>query len=165
MKEVAFMLPIRWDPFRDLGTLHREIDSLFRRTFGTLEEPESEATLMMSPKLNAFVKDNVYHVEAELPGIDREDLDVNIDGNILTLRGERKMSKETKEQDFLIRESGYGSFMRRLTLPDGVDAEKVQAKYDNGILMITMPMTKKITGGRKVLVEGGAGKSGVKNIH
>ncbi len=159
------MLPIRWDPFRDLSTLHREIDSLFRRTFGSLEETESEATLLMSPKLNAFVKDNVYHVEAELPGLNREDLDVNIEGNILTLRGERKMSKERKEEDFLLRESQYGSFLRRLTLPDGVDSDKVQAKYDNGILMITMPMTKKLTGGRKVLVEGGAGKLGSKNIH
>jgi HSP20 family protein len=159
------MLPIRWDPFRDLSTLHREIDSLFRRTFGSLEETESEATLLMSPKLNAFVKDNVYHVEAELPGLNRDDLDVNIEGNILTLRGERKMSKERKEEDFLLRESQYGSFLRRLTLPDGVDSDKVQAKYDNGILMITMPMTKKLTGGRKVLVEGGSGKLGSKNIH
>ena len=159
------MLPIRWDPFRDLSTLHREIDSLFRRTFGSLGETESEATLLMSPKLNAFVKDNVYHVEAELPGMNRDDLDVNIEGNILTLRGERKLSKETKEEDFLLRESQYGSFLRRLTLPDGVDSDKVQAKYDNGILMITMPMTKKLTGGRKVLVEGGVGKLGSKNIH
>ena len=159
------MLPIRWDPFRDLSTLHREIDSLFRRTFGSFGETESEATLLMSPKLNAFVKDNVYHVEAELPGMNRDDLDVNIEGNILTLRGERKLSKETKEEDFLLRESQYGSFLRRLTLPDGVDSDKVQAKYDNGILMITMPMAKKLTGGRKVLVEGGAGKLGSKNIH
>lgn len=159
------MLPIRWDPFRDLSTLHREIDSLFRRTFGSPGETESEATLLMSPKLNAFVKDNVYHVEAELPGMDRNDLDVNIEGNILTVRGERKMSKDTKEEDFLVRESQYGSFLRRLTLPEGVDTDKVQAKYDNGILMITMPMTKKLTGGRKVLIEGGTGKPGSKNIH
>ena len=159
------MLPIRWDPFRDLSSLHREIDSLFRRTFGNVAEPESETTLLLSPKVNAFVKDNVYHVEAELPGITIDDLDVNIEGNVLTLRGERKTSKETKEQDFMIRESGYGSFLRRLTLPDGADAEKVEAKYDNGILTITMPMVKKVSGGRKVLVEGGTSKSGAKHVH
>ena len=159
------MLPIRWDPFRDLGSLHREIDSLFRRSFGALEETESEAALLLSPKLNAFVKDNLYHVEAELPGIAREDLDVSIDGNILTLRGERKLNKETKGRDFLIHESGYGTFMRRLTLPEGVDPDKVQARYEDGMLMITMPMTKKVVAGRKVLIEGGTGKAGTKNIH
>jgi len=159
------MLPIRWDPFRDLSSLHKEIDSLFRRSFGALEEPEHGTGMMVSPRLNAFVKDKVYHVEVELPGISREDLDVHIDGNILTLSGERKRSKETKEQDFLIRESSYGSFLRRLTLPEGADAEKVQARFDNGVLMITMPMTEKSVTGRKVLIEGGAGKPGDKQVH
>ncbi len=159
------MLPIRWDPFRDLSSLHKEIDSLFRRSFGPLEEPEQGTGMMVSPRLDAFVKDKVYHVEVELPGIAREDLDVHIDGNVLTLSGERKRNKETKEQDFLIRESSYGSFLRRLTLPEGADAEKVQARFDNGVLMITMPMTEKSVTGRKVLIEGGAGKSGDKQVH
>jgi HSP20 family protein len=159
------MLPIRWDPFRDLGTLHREIDDLFRRTFGSMAETEGEATQMMSPKVNTFIKDNVFHVEAELPGLNREDLDVSIDGNVLTLHGERKESKERKDQDYLMRESRFGSFMRRLTLPEGVDTDKVRAGYDNGILTVTMPVTKKLAGGRKVLIEGGTGKPSEKKVH
>lgn len=159
------MLPIRWDPIRDIGSLHREIDELFRRTFGSFAEPEGEATMLMSPKVNTFVKEGVFHLEAELPGIDRKDLDVSIDGQVLTLRGERKMNKETKDRDYLVKESSFGSFLRRLTLPEGVDTDKVHAAYDNGILTITMPVTRKLAGGRKVMIEGGTGETGKKKIH
>lgn len=159
------MLPIRWDPIRDLGSLHREIDELFRRTFGSFGEPEREAPLMMAPKVNTFVKDGVFHLEAELPGIDRKDLDVSIEGQVLTLRGERKLSKETKDSDYLVKESSYGSFLRRMTLPEGVDSEKVHAAYDNGILTVTMPVTRKLAGGRKVTIEGGAAEANQKKIH
>jgi HSP20 family protein len=148
------MLPIRWDPFKDLGVLHREIDDLFRRTFGVERETEMETGAMRAPLVNTFVKENVYHIQAELPGIDKKDLDVSIDGNVLTLRGERKMSKEAKEEDYHLREFRFGSFVRRLTLPEGVNTEKVHASYEDGILKITMPMSKKMIGGRKILIEG-----------
>lgn len=159
------MLPIRWEPFRELSTLHKEIDELFRRTFGGIREPEGEAMNLMSPKVNTFVKDEVYHVEAELPGIERKDLDVSIDGNILTLKGERRTKQETRHQDFLMQESSYGSFLRRLVLPDGVNADKVHAAYEDGILTITMPLEKKLMTGRKVMIEGGTGKSEGKKVH
>lgn len=151
------MLPIRWDPFKDLSVLHREIDDLFRRTFGSFgaeRETAAEGRTMMSPQVNTFVKDNLFHVQAELPGINKKDLDVSIDGRVLTLRGERRESKEVKEEHYLMRESRSGSFMRRLTLPEGVNTEKVHASYEDGILQVTMPMTQKVTGGRKVLIEG-----------
>ncbi len=151
------MLPVRWDPFRDLSSLHKEIDELFRRTFGsfgTTGEKVSEAGISMSPAINTFAKGDKFHIEAELPGIDKKDLDVSIDGHVLTIRGERKMSKETKEEDFLVRESQYGSFLRRLTLPEGVNTEKIHASYEDGILEITMPMSKKLSGGRKVMITG-----------
>jgi HSP20 family protein len=159
------MLPVRWDTFRDLSTLRNEIDSLFRRSFGALEEPEAQGSVLLSPRINTFVKDNRYQLEAELPGITREDIDISVDGNILTLSAERQMSKEVKEQDFLVKESSYGSFMRRLALPEGVDTDKIHAKYDNGILTVTMPIEKKLLGGRKVLIEGAEGKSAEKKIH
>ena len=151
------MLPIRWDPFKDLTVLHRELDALFRRTFGSFgveRETELEAGDVMSPLVNTFVKDNLFHIQAELPGITKKDLDVSIDGRVLTLRGERRMRKETKEEEYMLRESRYGSFVRRLTLPEGVNTEKIHASYEDGILSITMPVTQKITGGRKILIEG-----------
>ncbi len=159
------MLPIRWEPFRELSTLHKEIDELFRRTFGGFRETEGEVTNLMAPKVNTFVKDDVYHVEAELPGIDRNNLDVSIDGNILTLKGERKMRKETRRQDYLLQESSFGSFMRRLILPEGVNTDKVHAAYDDGVLTVTMPLEKKLMTGRKVMVEGGSGKTEGNKVH
>lgn len=151
------MLPVRWDPFKDLtrelGTIHREVDELFRRTFGMTGEATPETGTLMVPPVNTFVKDGMLHVVAEIPGADRKDLDVNIDGHTLTIRGERKVTKETKEPDYLMRESRFGTFLRRLTLPEGINADKVHATYNDGILEITMPMELKAAG-RKVLVEG-----------
>jgi HSP20 family protein len=130
------------------------MDELFRKTFGLSTEPAFERGGVLTPAVNTFVEGNNYCVEAELPGISKKDLDVSIDGNILTLRGERKESRERKEEDYFIRESQCGSFVRRLTLPEGVNTEKIHAAYDNGVLRISMPMEKQFAAGRKVLVEG-----------
>jgi len=152
------MLPVRWDPFRglsrELGTLHREMDELFRRTFGLTTEPAYEKGGVMTPAVNTYVEGNTFFVEAELPGISKKDLDVSIDGNVLTLRAERKESKERKEENYFIRESQFGSFVRRLTLPEGVNTEKIHAAYENGVLKISIPMEKKAIAGRKVMIEG-----------
>ena len=115
------MLPTRWDPFRslskDLSSMHQEMDELFRRTFGFGEETPAREGFSMAPVINSYTKDKMFCVEAELPGVDKDDLDVNIEGDMLTLRGERKANKETKEEDYYIRESRYGSFMRKLSVP------------------------------------------------
>jgi HSP20 family protein len=145
------MLPIRWDPFRELSTFRRDIDDLFRRSFGI---SGGEAGEVFSPIMNAYVKGNEYCIEAEIPGVDKKDLDVSVEGNVLTLRGERKMSKETKEEDYYLKESQYGSFLRRLTLPEEVNTENIHASYDSGVLKITMPIEKKAIAGRKVEIEG-----------
>jgi len=151
------MLPIRWDPLRemgrDFGSFHRDMDDLLRRTFGTTREPLLEGGVLMAPPINTFVKDRKFWVQAEIPGIDRKDLDVTVEGNTLTIRGERKVTKETKEQNYMVHECQYGTFLRRLALPDGVNADKVHATYKDGMLEITMPMDKAV-GGRKVLIEG-----------
>lgn len=155
------MLPMRWDPFKDLsrelGTLHQEMDELFRRTFG-LGRETPEGTALMTLPLNTFVKDGVFHVLAEVPGVERKDLDVTIDGHTLTIRGERKLARETKEQDYLLREWRAGAFLRRLTLPEGVDGDKIHATCKEGILEITMPTTA-TAGGRKVAIEGPEAKT------
>ena len=162
------MLPIRWDPFKDLSTLHREMDDLFRRTFGSFglgREPAVEAGALLTPAVNTFTKEGIFHIQAEIPGVSKDDLDVSVDGNVLTLKGDRKTDKETKEKDYYLRESQYGSFLRRLTLPEGVNTEKIHAAYRDGVLEITMPMAKKLPTGRKVMIEGHEeGKKG-KEVH
>jgi HSP20 family protein len=163
------MLPTRWDPFRsltkELGTLHHEMDDLFRRTFGLTKETPGEANFYMAPAINTYTKGEKYFVEAELPGVSMDDLDVSIDGGILTLRGERKADKETKEDDYFIRESHYGSFIRRLSLPEGINVDQVHAKFEDGVLRISMPIEKKLATGRKVLIEGQGEKKKEKKPH
>jgi len=148
------MLPARWDPFRsinkELSSLHREMDDLFRRTFGQTMETKG----VVSPAINTYSKGNTFCVEVEIPGVKMEDLDVSVDGDILTLRGERKESKEVKDEDYMVRESQFGTFIRRMTLPEGVNTDQIHASFDNGILKISMPVEKKLSTGRKVRIEG-----------
>lgn len=163
------MLPIRWDPFKDLGreltSLHREMDELFRRTFGlTGEGGGVQTAAFVSPVVNTYVRDQQFCIDSELPGVNKKDLDVSVEGNVLTLRGERQSSKEITEDAYMLRESRVGSFVRRLTLPEGVNTEKIHASYENGILHISMPMEKQI-GGRKVLIEGAEEGKKAKEIH
>lgn len=152
------MLPIRWDPFRDFGSLQRELDSLLRETFGGALTETGTAMTTLSPAVNSFIKDNVFHLQTELPGVGKDDLDISIEENLLTIKGERKESTEKEERDYLLKESRYGSFVRRVTLPDGVNTDKVHAVCEDGVLEITMPIEKKSTSSRKVLVEGKEGK-------
>ncbi len=152
------MLPIRWDPFRDLGSLHRELDNLFRETFGGELTETGAATAAMAPAVNTFIKDNVYYLQAELPGVVKDDLDISIEENMLVIKGERKETQEKEERDYLLKESRYGSFVRRMTLPDGVNTDKVHATCEDGMLEISMPIEKKAVSSRKVLIEGKEGK-------
>lgn len=152
------MLPGRWDPFRDLSKelsqLHREMDEMFRRTFGLTREP-GEGLGMGTPAINSYTQDHTFYVEVEVPGVKREQLDVSVNGNMLTISGERSAGREAKDHEYLVRETHFGSFRRRLMLPEGADAEKIQAICKNGILEISVPLGRKETGGRKIKIEGG----------
>jgi len=162
------MLPVNWNPTRtlsrELSSLHREMDELFRRTFGmsgerAFEAAEAETAGLFPVAVNCYIKGNTYFVEAEIPGAERNDLDLSVEGNLLVLRGERKGNREVKDQDYLIRESSFGSFVRRISLPEGADSEKIQAKYIDGVLKVSMPISKTASG-RKILIEGSAAEGG-----
>ena len=153
------MLPIRWDPFRDFGSLPRELDELLRQTFGGALTETGTAVTTLAPVINSFIKDNVFHLQAELPGVSKDDLDISIEENIMVIKGERKETKEKEDRDYLVKESRYGSFVRKMTLPEGVNTEKVHAVCEAGVLEITMPIEKKSVTSRKVLIEGKEGKT------
>ncbi len=159
------MLPVRRDSIGDLTSWHRDLDDLLRRTFGSFGETEGGVAPMMTPKVNTYIREDVYHLEVELPGLERKDIDVSIEGNLLTLRGERMMTKEMKEREYLLQETRFGSFLRRVSLPEGVNPDQVHAFFQNGILSITMPVEKKLPGGRKIEIEAGPEFSGKRPIH
>ena len=137
---------------RELSSLHHELDGIFRRTFGTEELLPVEGRGPV-PAVNTFVKGNTYHFQAELPGLKKEDLDINLEGQTLTICGECKESREAKEEGYQVKESRFGSFMRRVTLPEGVNTDKVHATYEDGMLEITMPIAK-AAAGRMIAIEG-----------
>jgi HSP20 family protein len=130
--------------FRGLEGLHRDIDALFDGVFGSRDvAPVTEWT----PRVDTFIKDDNLVVRADLPGVDPKEVDISLEGNILTVRGERKAEKE----DASYREVSYGRFERRVRVPNGTDAEKIAAKYTNGVLEVSVPLPKPVT--RKVPVE------------
>lgn len=148
------MLPVRrWSPFEGLTTFHRDFDRLFDRLFtGRDWWPWPEALETFIPALEAYVEDGQYHVRVEIPGVDPKTIDVSLIGNRLTIKGERKRSHEKKEKGFYLREMAYGSFERAVTVPEGTEADKINARYDNGVLHITVPV-KEAYASKKVPIE------------
>ena len=159
------MLPVRFDPMRELSTLQREMDDLFKRMFGSSRETGEGRFLTTPPAVNSYIKDGVFHLEAELPGVDTDKLDVRMDGGELIIRGERTSSHKKEEVDYLLRESRLSTFERRMTLPAGADVDKAHASYQNGLLEVTIPVTKKEISGRKIPIEGTKSGKKSKEIH
>ena len=143
----------RWDPFRELSTLHRQVDELFRRSFA--EMPGLGSLFGESadhPQVESYVKDDEWVVKASLPGVDPKAVEVSLAGDRLTLRGERKDDKEVRDEDYLVREIRYGSFERTLRVPEGVETEQIRASMEDGMLTITAPI-KAESRARKIPVE------------
>ncbi|MCE5267602.1 MAG: Hsp20/alpha crystallin family protein [Planctomycetaceae bacterium] len=124
--------------------LRNEVDRLFdsfvREPFGSLEWP-SWGGGQWSPAVDVTENDKEVTVCAELPGIEPKDIEVSVVGNQLILSGEKKESTETKSKGVYQSETRYGSFRRTIPLPDGVDTEKVDARYTNGVLTLRLPKT------------------------
>ena len=131
-----------WRPSRELSTLHNEIDGFFDGFFK--EDPwwTSPFEGNVVPAIESFVREENLVVRADLPGIHPKNVELEVDGNRLTIKGERKAVKEGKEGEPHYREVSYGRFERSLALPDGVDADSVKATYHDGVLEVTMKAPK-----------------------
>jgi HSP20 family protein len=154
----------RWDPFRELTGLHRDMDELFKRTFGEWSGfghrfghllPEGEEY----PLMECYTKDDRFFVKAFIPNIEPKQMEISIVGNRLTLKGESKADKSIKEEDYVLREVRYGAFERNINLPEAVDPEKIHASYEDGMLTISVPV-KEAVKTKKVPIE--IGKKGAK---
>ncbi|TBE41349.1 Hsp20/alpha crystallin family protein (plasmid) [Rhizobium leguminosarum] len=133
----------RWWP---LDSLRSEIDrvfsdfgspSIFDRAFSRMPAAFSRGMLAV----DLVESDKAFELSAELPGVDAKDLDVTLADGVLTIKGEKNEAKEEKENDYYLSERRYGSFHRSLELPRGVDSEKIEAKFSNGVLKVTLPKT------------------------
>jgi HSP20 family protein len=129
----------RWDPFREFSTLQDRMNRLFRESYGPEGRDESLTTSQFAPPVDVYEDEHNVVLKVEVPGIDEKDIDVRVENNVLTVHGERKVEKEEKEENFRRVERQYGSFTRTFSLPSTVDAERIQADYDKGILKIVLP--------------------------
>ncbi len=129
-----------WRPFRDLEEWERRFDDLFGRPSWRL--PVEERGWM--PALDVFEKADRFVVKAELPGMKEEDIDVSVVGDTLSIKGEKKTETEVKEEDYYRCERSYGSFYRSIPLPPNVDANKIEASFDDGVLEVALPKSAKV---------------------
>ena len=136
---------IPWQPFRAMEEMERRFDEMFGRGFlpsGWRRLPLEERA--WAPALDVFEKDDKFVVKAELPGMKEKDIDVSVMGNMLVIRGEKKSETEVKEEDYYCCEHSYGNFYRSISLPSTVDATKIEANYEDGILAISLPKAPEV---------------------
>jgi HSP20 family protein len=134
----------RWDPFRDLGVLQERMNRIFEDTGRGWRGDEATSTTSWSPAVDIYETESEIVVKAELPGVDKKDISLNLEKNVLTLRGERKFEKETKQENYHRIERSYGSFSRSFTIPASVDEERIRADYKDGILDIALPKKEQV---------------------
>ncbi len=135
------MAIVRWDPFRDLSVIQDRINRLFDESLSRSKsfDKENLTSGFWSPAVDIYETDSDIVLKAELPEMDQKDIHINIENNVLTLKGERKLDKETKEENYHRLECSYGSFSRSFSLPSAVEVEKIKAQYKDGVLKISMP--------------------------
>ncbi len=126
---------VRWDPFR---TLQSQIERMFEESWPRTQAGDT-ALSAWAPNVDIHETPDALLLEADLPGVDGKDLDVRVEDNLLTIRGERKFESKVTEEDYLRLERAYGSFSRSFSLPHSVDTEKVEAEYKNGVLTVRLP--------------------------
>jgi len=133
------MAIIRWDPFRDLVTLREKMNRLFEDYYPARTEEKDMVASTWAPSVDIFETENELVLKAELPGIKEDDIEIKLEDNTLTIKGDRKFEKETKEENYHRIERSYGSFLRSFTLPAYIEQEKIEAEHENGVLKISMP--------------------------
>lgn len=133
------MAIIRWDPFMDLITIREKMNPLFEEAVISRGEEKDLVSSSWTPTVDIFETENELVLSAEVPGINEKDIEIKIEDNTLTLRGERKFENETKEENYHRIERAYGSFFRSFSLPLSINQDIIKAEHLNGVLKIIMP--------------------------
>jgi HSP20 family protein len=135
---------VRYDPFRDLRNLQDEVNRLFSTNLGRVFGDENIARGAWNPTVDIYENKDQIVLEAELPGMKREDFDLSIENNVLTLHGERRFEKKDENDNYHRVERSYGSFTRSFTLPQTVSGEGAVADYKNGVLRVSLPKREEV---------------------
>lgn len=143
------------DPFSDL---HREMNRLFDDFIGSGSSP-GQSNLMAMPRLDVREAQNEIAVCVELPGVKPADVDIRIEGNVLTVRGEKKNEFEQQQQDYHVMERSYGRFQRSLQLPFAPNPDQVRADFDQGVLTVHVPKQPEQERSRRIEIQGAGTQS------
>jgi HSP20 family protein len=149
---------IRYDPFRDLRSLQDEVNRLFSTNLSRVFGDEGIARGAWNPNVDIYENKDQIVIEAELPGMNREDFDLSFENNVITLRGERRFEKKDESDNYHRVERSYGSFTRSFTLPPTVSGEGITAEYRNGVLRVTLPKREEVKA-RRIEIAGESGET------
>jgi HSP20 family protein len=127
-----------------MTNIHREMDNLFGDFFGLTRRGGELENWQWAPRINVEEDNNHYEVTAELPGIDKDAIGIELKGDALTITGEKKLEDEKKETNFHLCERVYGNFARTIRLPKHVDREKIEAEYKDGVLTLVIPKVEEV---------------------
>lgn len=154
--------PAAWHPFE---SLRREVDRLFDDFDKGFWRLPSRSLFDVepfwrrgptAPAVDIVEREKDYQITAELPGMEEKDVELKVANGVMTIKGEKKEEKEEKKKDYYLSERRYGAFQRAFSLPDGVDADKIEASFKKGVLMVTLPKTPEaIKPERKIEVKAG----------
>lgn len=141
MMEAANMRVAKINPYKDFGSFNDRINKFlnFPALSDFFAETEDLTPHKWAPAVDVTANDDAYIVRADIPGVKKEDLKVDITNNTLTIKGERKKEEKIEEDKYVLIERSYGSFSRSFTLPPNVDVAKIKANYDNGVLDLILP--------------------------
>jgi len=138
------MAIVKWDPFRDILTLRDRMDRLFDDSLARLKGTEEDvAHSAWSPAVDIYETVDNLVINVEIPGMNKDDITVEVKNNTLCLKGERKFEKDVKEENYHRIERSYGAFYRVFSLPANINQNKVKASYKNGVLEISIPKEEK----------------------
>jgi HSP20 family protein len=133
------MALVRWEPVRELSSLQNDMNRLFNTFFDTPAAGNGGDARRWIPAMDLVETDDHFVLKADLPGLSDEDVHIDVEGDVLTVSGERKSEHEDKREGYVRVERAYGAFRRSLTLPEGVDPEAVTARFDSGVLEVRIP--------------------------
>jgi len=128
----------RWDRFRNISSLQDEVNRLFDNSLPG-NRGDNSALTAWAPAVDIYETENELVLKADLPDVHEKDLDIRVENNMLTIRGERKFEQNVKEDNYLRIERTYGAFSRSFGLPNTVNTEAIKAVYNNGVLTVELP--------------------------
>ncbi|OQX23338.1 MAG: molecular chaperone [Desulfobacteraceae bacterium IS3] len=131
---------VKWDPLRNIAALQDRINKVFDETFRDGDPPENSVSICAwRPAVDIYETENGIIIKAELPGVRKEDISVEVKDNILTLKGERIQEKEVIQEKYFRRERCFGTFHRSFTMQDVVNPDKIKAGFKDGVLEVEVP--------------------------